>query len=54
MCSASKMHSPLPMQERKASLFDENTTGIREFQTQSLIASEQVKSMLFFEVVIFC
>ena len=44
------MHSPLPMQERKASFFDEDTTGIREFQTQSLIASEQVKSMLFFEV----
>jgi len=38
------------MQERKASFFDEDTTGIREFQTQSLIASEQVKSMLFFEV----
>jgi hypothetical protein len=44
------MHSPLPMQERKASFFDEDTPGIREFQTQSLIASEQVKSMLFFEV----
>jgi hypothetical protein len=38
------------MQERKASFFDEDTTGIREFQTQSPIASEQVKSMLFFEV----
>jgi hypothetical protein len=38
------------MQERKASFFDEDTPGIREFQTQSLIASEQVKSMLFFEV----
>jgi hypothetical protein len=38
------------MQERKASFFDEDTTGIREFQTQPLIASEQVKSMLFFKV----
>jgi len=38
------------MQERKASFFDEDTTGISEFQPQSLIASEQVKSMLFFEV----
>jgi len=38
------------MQERKASFFDEDTPGIRELQTQSLIASEQVKSMLFFEV----
>ncbi len=50
MSGASEMHSPLPMQERKASFFDEDTTGICEFQTQPLIASEQVKSMLFFEV----
>jgi hypothetical protein len=38
------------MRDRKASFFDEDTPRIREFQTQSLIASEQVKSMLFFEV----
>jgi hypothetical protein len=42
------MYSPFPMQERKASLFDEDTTGAREFQTPSPVASEQVKSMLFF------
>jgi hypothetical protein len=44
------MHSPLRVQERQASLFDEDTPGIREFHNPSFIASEQVKSMLFFEV----
>jgi hypothetical protein len=44
------MHGALRMQERQASLFDEDTPGIREFYNPSRIASEQVKLMLFFEV----
>jgi hypothetical protein len=50
VCSASKMHRPFGMQERQASLFDEDTPGIREFHNPSRIASEEVKLMLFFEV----
>jgi len=50
MSGTSEMNSPLHMQERRASLFDEDTPGIREFHNPSLIASEQVKSMLFFKV----
>jgi hypothetical protein len=46
----SEMHSPLRMEERRASLFDESTSGIREFHNPSCVASEQVKSMLCFEV----
>jgi hypothetical protein len=38
------------MEERRASLFDEGTSGIREFHDPSCVASEQVKSMLCFEV----
>jgi len=38
------------MEERRASLFDEGTSGIREFDNPSCVASEQVKSMLCFEV----
>jgi hypothetical protein len=50
MSGTSEMNSPLHMQERRASLFDEDTPAIREFHNPSLIASEEVKSMLFFEV----
>jgi len=50
VCGMSKMDSPLRMKERQASLFDEDTACIREFHNPSLIASEQVKPMLFFEV----
>src|ERR1700686_538295 len=50
VCSASKMHSPFGMQECQASLFDEDTPGIREFHNPSRIASEEVELMLFFEV----
>jgi hypothetical protein len=38
------------MRERRAGLFDEDTPRIREFHNPSLIASEQVKSVLGFEV----
>jgi len=46
----SEMRSPLRMEEGRASLFDERTSGIREFDNPSCVASEQVKSMLCFEV----
>jgi hypothetical protein len=38
------------MRERGARLFDEGAPGIREFHNPSLVASEQVKSMLRCEV----
>jgi hypothetical protein len=44
------MHRPLRVQERQASLFDEDTPGIRDFHNTSLVTSEQVKSMFCFEV----
>ena len=50
MGSTSEMHGPLRVRERRAGLFDEETTCIREFDNPSLMASEQVKSMLCFEV----
>src|ERR1700688_3498631 len=46
----SEMYSPLRMEERRARLFDEGTSGISEFHNPSLVSSEQVKSMLCFEV----
>jgi len=45
-----EMYSPLRMEESRASLFDESTSGICEFHNSSCVASEQVKSMLCFEV----
>jgi hypothetical protein len=44
------MHGPFRMRERRAGLFDEETTCIGEFHNPSVVASEQVKSMLCFEV----
>jgi hypothetical protein len=44
------MHGTFRMRERRAGLFDEETTCIRELHNPSLVASEQVKSMLGFEV----
>jgi hypothetical protein len=38
------------MRERRAGLFHEDTPCIREFHNPSLVASEQVKSMLCFEI----
>jgi hypothetical protein len=46
----SEMYSPLRMEERRASFFDEGTSGIREFHNPSCVACEQAKSMLYFEV----
>jgi hypothetical protein len=45
----SEMHGPLPVREREASLFDEETPGVGEFDSPSLVASEQAKPMHCFE-----
>ena|ERR1700687_602734 len=45
-----KMNSPLHMRERRASLFDEDTSSVTEFHNPFLVASEQMKSMLFFDL----
>ena len=50
MGGTSEMHGPFRMRERRAGLFDEKTTCIREFHNPAFVASEQVKSMLCFEV----
>src|ERR1700680_3492996 len=50
VCGMSEMQSPLRMEERRASLFDEGTSGIREFHNSSCVASAQVQSVLCFEV----
>jgi len=44
------MHGPFRMRERRARLLNEDTARIREFHNSSPIASEQVKSVLGFEV----
>jgi hypothetical protein len=44
------MYSPFRMRECQASFLDEDTPSIREFHNPPLIASEQVESMLPFEV----
>jgi hypothetical protein len=46
----SEMHGPLRVRECRAGLFDEETPCIGEFHNPSLVASEQVKLMLGFEV----
>jgi len=48
--STSEMHGPLRMRERRAGLLNEDSARIREFHNPSLITSEQVKSVLGFEV----
>ena len=50
MGGTSEMHGPLRVRERRASLLNEETPCIREFHNPSLVASEQVKLMLCFEV----
>jgi len=44
------MNCPLCMLDRSASLFDEDTPGVREFHQPSLVAIEKVKAEIFFEV----
>jgi hypothetical protein len=52
MGGTSKMNSSVHMQERRASLFDEDSPCVGELHTDnpSIIASEQAKSMLFFDL----
>ncbi len=50
MGSPSEMHGPLRVRQRRAGLLDEDTPGICKFHNPSLIASEQAKSVLGFEV----
>src|SRR6202035_933623 len=41
---------PLYKQQGGASLLDKNATRLGEFHSSSLVASEEVKSVVFFEV----
>ena len=50
MGDTSKMNGPLHMRERRASLFDEDTSSVSEFDNPFLVASEQTKSKLFFDL----
>ena len=50
MGSTSEMHGPLRVRQRRAGFFDEETPCIGEFHNPPLVASEQVKLMLGFEV----
>jgi hypothetical protein len=50
VCGTSEMHSSLCIQERRPSLLDEDTAGLRQFHNPARIASEEMKLMLFFEV----
>src|SRR5712691_8250024 len=52
MGGTSEMKSPLHMQDRRASLCDEDSSSIGELHTDnpSIIASEQAKSKLFFDL----
>ena len=50
MGSTSEMHGALRMRERRAGLLNEDTPGISEFNNPPLVASEQMKSVLGFEV----
>src|SRR5208282_1996805 len=52
MGGTSEVKSPLHMQDRRASLCDEDSPSVGELYTdnQSIIASEQAKSKLFFDL----
>jgi hypothetical protein len=52
MGGTSELKSPLHMQDRRANLFDEDSTCVGELHTDdpSIIASEQAKSELFFDL----
>jgi hypothetical protein len=47
-----EMKGPLHVRDRGTSLFDENSPGVGQFHTDnpSIIASEQAKSKLFFDL----
>src|SRR5580698_2860106 len=46
----SEMPGPLYMKQRGAGFLNKNTTRVGEFHGSSLVASEEVKSVMFFEV----
>ena len=46
----SEMPGPLYKQKGGASLLDKDATRFGEFDSSSLVASEEVKSVVFFEV----
>ena len=50
MCRISDIHSPIRIEERRASLFDESTSAKPKLNNPSCVACEQAKSMLCFEV----
>ena len=52
MGGTSEMKSPLHMQERRASLCDEDSPSVGELHTDnpSIVTSEQAKSELFFDL----
>jgi hypothetical protein len=50
MGGMSEMPSPLYMHQGGTGLLDKNATRIGEFHGSSLVASEEVKSVMFFEV----
>jgi hypothetical protein len=50
MGGTSKMNSPLHVRERRPSLFDEDTSRVSELHNLFIVASEQVKSIVFFDL----
>jgi hypothetical protein len=50
ICHASQLHSSIGMQKCTASLLDENTPCFGQFNSPTLSTSEQMKSMLCFEL----
>jgi hypothetical protein len=46
----SEMSGPFYMKQGGASLFNKNAASIGEFHGSSFVASEEVKSVVFFEV----
>jgi hypothetical protein len=52
MGGTSKMNSPVHMQERRVSFFDEDSPCVGELHRDnpSIIPSEELKSMLFFDL----
>jgi hypothetical protein len=50
MGDTSKMKNPLRVQEQRASPFDEDSPCVGELNDPALVAREQVKSILFFDL----
>jgi hypothetical protein len=52
MGGTGQTNSPLHMQERRASFFDEEPTGVGQFHTDnaSIVANKQANSVLFFNL----